>query len=671
METLESIIMKTLISFQDIEVTLSGQTLVIANNKIRRELDLSSGAPRTVSLQDAQGMEFANPAKADADLAFIAMYPAGMDPAIPWAVTDISAEKVPESFRDSEHVKVAISMREEVSETEYLREYIIYPGFPAISVRNAIRPKVLPILYWTPRGNLDQDLYRPDIRESCADSILCAAGFLPEKTVSFAGRTDYHDELMKEHKADQEYLNGNLLFCKNSSGAGFLYLQEAPPSGERRDMETCDFRVKDGEIHSCSWGIHPSEIRPGKTFRGYRHDLLVYHSDEERDALLKAFLKKRFSAKPYSVMVNPWGCGHFPQLVSETFLIDEMKAAAEVGATHYQIDDAWQEGGSLAELSSKNRHITEKFWRISQERLNGTFAPIMKAAKEAGILPGLWMAPSFNCEYQDWKAFAERVLELHGEYGFNAFKIDSVMIRTYEAEENLRSLLEYVREKTNGEVYFNLDTTNGQRPGYFLFLEYGNIFLENRYVCHLWGVGYHPEKTLRSLWRLAKYMRPQELQIEVPYAGDINPEFYAQKPWCPPQTYPQDYWAAIAMFANPLLWFAPSTVKPEDRAGIRAVMEIHKTHRDAIFAGEIHPVGQEPDGKAFTGLLSHNAETGKAYLILYREAGAEAEKAELLLPQTRASQWKRIAGSGSVATGETGKIGVTMPRASYLMLESV
>ena len=49
----------------------------------------------------------------------------------------------------------------------------------------------------------------------------------------------------------------------------------------------------------------------------------------------------------------------------------------------------------------------------------------------------------------------------------------------------------------------------------------------------------------------------------------------------------------------------------------------------------------------------------------------EAEKAELLLPQTRASQWKRIAGSGSVATGETGKIGVTMPRASYLMLESV
>ena len=128
-------------------------------------------------------------------------------------------------------------------------------------------------------------------------------------------------------------------------------------------------------------------------------------------------------------------------------------------------------------------------------------------------------------------------------------------------------------------------------------------------------------------------------------AGDINPEFYAQKPWCPPQTYPQDYWAAIAMFANPLLWFAPSTVKPEDRAGIRAVMEIHKTHRDAIFAGEIHPVGQEPDGKAFTGLLSHNAETGKAYLILYREAGAEAEKAELLLPQTRASQWKRIAGS--------------------------
>ena len=673
METFKQVILmeNIILSFQDVTVTRSGNELILANSRIRRVLDLACGAPRTVSLTDAQGKEYADATKTSPDLAFIAMYPAGMNEAIPWHITDISAEAVPASFRDSAHVKVSISMREEVSETEYLREYLLYPDFPAVSVRNAIRPKVLPMRYWTARGKLDQEPGRPDVPESTADAIRTAEGFHPVKTVSFAGRTDYHDELMTEHKADGEFLNGNLLFCENTSGAGFLFLQEAPPSGERRDMESYDFRIRDGEILSCSWGIHPSEIRPDRTFHGYRHDLILYHTPLERDFLLKAFLKKRFPARPASVMVNPWGCGQFPQLVSEAFLIEEMKAAPEVGATHYQIDDAWQEGGSLSELGVKNRHITERFWQISQERLNGTFAPIMKAAKEAEIEPGLWMAPSCNCEYADWRAFADRILELHKEYGFRAFKIDSVMIRTAEAEENLRSLLDSVREKTDGTVYFNLDTTNGQRPGYFLFLEYGNIFLENRYVCHMWGVGYHPEKTLRSLWRLAKYMRTQELQIEVPYAGDINEAFYADKPWVPPRTYSQEYWAAIAMFANPLLWFAPSRVRPEDRPAIRNVMEIHKKYRDGIFAGEIYPVGEEPSGKAFTGLLSRNDETGKAYLILYREAGAVEENAEIALPGTRTEQWNLITGNGNIVRSSAGKITVAMPRASYLMLESV
>lgn len=660
-----------LFSFQDITVTRSETELTLANSRIRRVLNLTGGAPRTVSLMDARGNEYADPGKTSPDLAFIGMYPAGMDNAVPWSVTDISAEAVPASFRDSAHVKVTVSMHEPVSDTEYRREYLLYPDFPAIGVRNAIRPKVLPLLYWTQRGQLDRFHGLPEVRESTADAIRPAEGFRPVRTVSFAGRTDYHDELMAEHEASGEFLNGNLLFCENASGAGFLFLQEAPPSGERRDMEAYDFRIRGNEILSCSWGVHPSEIRPDRTFQGYRHDLIVYHSASERDSLLKAFLKKRFSAKPASVMVNPWGCGQFPKLVSEAFLIEEMKAAPEVGATHYQIDDAWEEGGALSELVVRNRHITERFWRISRERLNGTFAPIMQAAKEAGIEPGLWMAPSYNCEYQDWKVFAERILELHREYGFRAFKIDAVMIRTSEAEENLRSLLDFVREKTNGTVYFNLDTTNGQRPGYFLFLEYGNIFLENRYVCHTWGVGYHPEKTLRSLWRLAKYMRTQELQIEVPYAGDINPEFYAKKTWVPPQTYPQEYWAAIAMFANPLLWFAPSRVKPEDRGAIRGVMEIHKKYRDTVFAGEILPVGEEPSGKAYTGLLSRNDATGKACLILYREAKAPEENAEIALPGVRAERWSVVSGSGKVIRSAPGRIAAAMPRASYLMLESV
>ena len=662
--------MKTLIAFKDIIVTASADTLVIENSRLRREFDLSSGAPRTRSLRLSDGTEFSAPDKAQPDLAFIGMHPAGASESIPWKITDIFARVENASFLDAEHVIVVLAMREEVSETEYFREYILYPGFPALSVRNSIRPKVLPMLHWTRRGGLDQLAYRPDIRESIADSLLPAPGFVPVKTVSFVGRTDVNDDLVLEHKIEGESLNGNLLFCENARGAGFLYLQEAPPSGERRDLEEADFTVRDGVIASCCWGIHPSEIRPGETYCGYRHDLLLYRTDAERDLLLKLFLKKRFARKPYSVMVNPWGCGRFPSLVNEEFLIREVEAAAEVGATHYQIDDAWQEGGALSEIMVKNRHVTPKFWEVSKARLGGTLAKVTGAASRAGVEPSLWMAPSSNCEYRDWKSFAERVLELHREYGLLAFKIDAVLIRTHEAEKNLRNLLEYVRRETNGKVYFNLDTTSGQRPGYFLFLEYGNIFLENRYVCHTWGLGYHPEKTLRSLWKLSRYMRPQELQIEVPYAGDIRREFYESKPWCQPDTYPQDYWAAIALFANPLLWFAPSTVRPEDRAPIRKMMELHRKIRGDVFAGEIGPVGAEPDGKAFTGLHSRSEETDKDFVVLYREAGAEENSALIELPRTRNTAWKVLGGEGHVSGEGPGQIRVSIPRASWLLLES-
>ncbi len=662
--------MKTLIAYKDILVNSSSDMLVIGNRLLRRELDLSAGAPRTRSLRLAGGPEFSAPDKSSPDLAFIGMYPAGMLETVPWKITDLSARVENGSFLDAEHVVVSIAMREEVSETEYLREYMIYPDFPSISVRNSIRPKVLPMLHWSRRGGLDQLAFRPDVRESVADSLLPAPGFSPVKTVAFVGRTDVNDDLVLENKADGPMLNGNLLFCENTSGAGFLYLQEAPPSGERRDMEDCDFTVRDGVVSSCCWGVHPSEIRPGETYEGYRHDLLLYRSASERELLLKKFLRKRFAPKPHSVMVNPWGCGRFPTLVNEEFLLREVEAAAEVGATHYQIDDAWQEGGSLGEMMVKNRHVTPKFWHVSKERLGGTLAPVIGAAVRAGVEPGLWMAPSCNCEYRDWKSFADRVLELHREYGLLVFKIDAVLIRTYEAEKNLRNLLEYVRKETDGKVYFNLDTTSGQRPGYFLFLEYGNIFLENRYVCHTWGLGYHPEKTLRSLWKLSRYMRPQELQIEVPCAGDIRKEFYESKPWCPPDTYGQEYWAAIALFANPLLWFAPSTVRPEDRAVIRKVMELHRKIRDDVFAGDIFPVGAEPDGKAYTGLHSRNEETNKDFVILYREAGAENDSGVIELPMTRNADWKILAGKGDVKAEGPGRIRVAMPRASWLLLES-
>jgi alpha-galactosidase len=652
--------------YKDVNIRLNGKRLIIANSAFRRSLDLGSGIPRTISLKDAAGREFAKGEKKEGDFSFIGINRPGANGA-EYCIVDVSAETQAACFLDSEHVRVRLVIEEKVQRVVFTREYIVYPESPVIAVQNSICAAVMPNLYWSRRladsGNSSR--FPVEHLESCADSISPADGILPVRTVEFFGRTDYMDDQVKIHKAGDGQLNGNLLFCEDTHGAGFVYLQEAPPSSERRDFEKYDFRIDSETIFSCNWGIEPHELLPSKNFAGYRHALILFHDRAERDSAIKFYLKMRFPINPesnHSIMVNPWGCGKFPKLVSEDFLVEEIKACHELGATHYQIDDSWQQGGSLSEIISKNRAVDAEFWKVS-DKFHGNFEKLVETAEKSGIELALWMAPSSNCEYRDWENFAELVLDFHTRYGFKVFKVDAVMTRTYEAEENLRKLLQSVREKSDGKIYFNLDTTNGQRPGYFLFLEYGNIFLENRYVCHNWGVGYHPEKTLRSLWNLAQFIRTQSLQIEIPNPGDILEKFYVDRKVLSPLTYPVEYWAAIAMFANPLLWLAPSRVAPSDRSSIRGVMELHRQHRDRIFAGEIFPIGSCPDGSSITGFQSHDFNDNSGYLIFYREFAAGNQAAEIkvtYLPDNIA--FKKIVGNARLTSkGEILKIEMPNP----------
>ena len=84
--------MKTLFAFKDVEVLSDESLLVIRNSRISRTLDMVSGAPRTISLTDSLGHEFASPEKETPDIAFIGMHTASSSERIHWKVTDISSE---------------------------------------------------------------------------------------------------------------------------------------------------------------------------------------------------------------------------------------------------------------------------------------------------------------------------------------------------------------------------------------------------------------------------------------------------------------------------------------------------------------------------------------------------------------------------------------------------
>ncbi len=621
--------------FKDIRIELTGDKLLIANSKIERTLDLSSGMPVTVSLKDpCAGTEYAKADKVRADFYYAGYNLPDMATEHYYKVESLEVEHVEESIFENESVRVKLHIFEPVQQLNYWREYVIYPEMPAIAAISWIESKTVP-RFFSHRRAADEfnDFFNRSGKnrmvplESCADSFLPAPEISPSMAVRFTGRTDYNNDLAFEEAVSDNEFNGNILFFEEDGKEKLWMLQEAPTSEERRDFEKYDFKINDdGNILSCCWGILPEDVRPDRKLRGYRHVIGFCDNGLRRSVAIKKYLKHRFPLdhdEGFSVMVNPWGTRHFPDRVSEQFLIDEFKAAGEISATHYQIDDGWQNGKSLARLSIDNLFPTmEDFWDINTDLLPEGFKNIIAAAKEAGVEPALWVAPSVTKEYRDHEDFAEMVWKKHKEFGFRMFKIDAMRTKTKESEDNIEKLLRGLRERSNGKIYFNLDTTNGMRPCYFMFLEYGNLFIENRYGSGLMPCPYHPESTLRNFWRLSRYVRAQVMQFEFADPQTINKEYYEENGITLPTLYDPEYWAAVPMFANPLVWLSPSLLTPELKAKFKRVIELHMKYRDEIFAGEILPVGQEPDGSAITGFQSYNFTTGNGFLIVFREIQA-------------------------------------------------
>ena len=628
------------LTWQDIKVSCDGNILEFSNSFYRRVFDLTGGILRTQSFEMADGRVLCG---ANVNVTDFECY----GNRLPLDRLDCCVERVDffveeEPEWESPHVLIRAAFRDPHSRTQLIREFFLYPFIGAYGLRNRVTSYAAPNYFW---------LNRPDVgrayaawakkanwvryNEPVMDVFHPAEGFEVRKTVAFYGHTDIHEHhvIEKFPEAAEKELSGNLLYCEDSAGTGLVMLQEAPPSAERRERETYDFRQDEsGDVFSLCWGLLPEDLMTwcGEELISYRNMVGVYTNEMERDRVVKDYLRCRFenSSPVRKVVVNAWGSGNFGKKLSRDFLEAEIQAAGECGGEVYQIDDEWQTGGSLGQLALKNVCVPLKeFWGINTEKVGpGGFGHLRDFAREKNVELALWLAPSTNIFYRDHREFADMVLDFHRQYGFNLFKLDNAGFPTLEAERNFETMLRDIRLESDKKVFFNLDITSGIRGGYFRLLEYGSLFVENRYAFHAWGIGYHPERTLRNIWRLARYMRLQSLQMEVASYWDINPEGYAKREEELPDKYSWQYWAAVTLFTNPLLWFSPSAVPAEHRGEIREIMELHKKYRSLIFSGEIFPIGAEPTGSALTGFVSRDAQDRPLAVLLLREIDASDEE---------------------------------------------
>jgi hypothetical protein len=471
------------------------------------------------------------------------------------------------------------------------------------------------------------------------------------KTIALMDNTDRFNDLVKESNFlsfRNRLYSGNILIANNiETNQGIFMIKEAPSPMAQLYYPGADFMVEYGHIRMIGVGISNELITPEKWISGYS-SVVGVSGPEEYGSYLAAieYQRKRKQYIPErdeQIMANTWGDRSQDGKVNEQFILKELERSKELGISHLQIDDGWQQGlshGTVIKTENKKWDSWElEDWEPHKERFPNGFSEIIRSAKEKEIELGLWFNPSKENDYATWKTDADIVVNLYKKYGIKYFKIDGMDLSTKLSEINLIKFLHKIRSETNGNVVFNLDATAGKRFGYLYYSTYGNIFVENRYTD--WQ-NYYPFWTLRNLWMLSKYVPAQNLQIEFLNKWR-NSNLYGDDLFAP-ANYGFDYLFAITMMAQPLAWFETSNL-PDDAMEVATTIKTYRKHQTDIHSGLIHPLGDEPSGTSWTGFQSLHDDKG--YLLFFRENNNKNKVIiRTMLPSSCKVKLKHILGDG-------------------------
>lgn len=483
-------------------------------------------------------------------------------------------------------------------------------------------------------------------------------------SVEFFDITDRNNTLVQEYRRlayrQETQMRGNLLLLDNRlTGERLFMIKEAPASSVQLNYPGFDFTVKHGEVRAVGMGITPEDINDSGWTRVYSVVTGISLADDD-PGLLSAIRQYQMTnrllipGRDEMILMNTWGDRSQDKRVGEAFALAELDAGARLGITHFQLDDGWQTGRSANSAfqggSFDNIWRNPDYWKPDPVKFPRGLSPLVEKGKQLGIEVCVWFNPSPDDGNANWEKDADALIVLYNKYGIRTFKIDGVRLPDKKSEINFRRFLDNVVKETAGNAVFNLDVTAGRRAGYNYFNEYGNLFLENRYTD--WK-NYYPYWTLRNLWMLSRYIPPQKLQMEFlniwrnqdNYKGDHFG----------PANYSFDYVFAITMMAQPLAWFE-GTGLPEEAFKTAGLIKKYRGIQADIHAGIILPVGDEPDGYAWTGFQSMKNNEG--YLLVFRERSDEAKAAmKTWFREGDRIGFEPVLGDGKAFTALAGKSG--------------
>lgn len=537
---------------------------------------------------------------------------------------DFEVKEISRNYLEPRHIQIIIENRHENLKVK--RVLKLYENAPAVKIETYF--KYTSLLSKQGGGDAKSDGTEGFNKEmSSGQSALLFFNLQSQHTkltaVNFYDVTDVNDNLVEErtiipYKWDT-MLKGNILIGEDLvSTTCFYVLKEAPNHASQINYPGFDAKVNHSRLLIPISGLAENNTSD-EWVRTYALILGVSKSPLDAKLDLRRAIRSSilYTKNDYEmIMQNTWGDRGQDGRIGEKFVINEIKKAFKLGVSHFQIDDGWQQG-----LSQNSAHSGGKLWSDwgvedwmpHKDRFPNGIEPVLKVARRYDMPLGLWFHPSDANNYATWEKDADILIGLYKSMGIKYFKIDGVKIPTMQAVINFEKFINKIKEESNGEIFLNLDATAGVRGGYFTYMNYGNVFLENRYSD--WG-NYYPFHTLRNLWQMSAYFPPELLQVEMLNKWR-NEDKYPADDIFAPKNYSFDYLFAITMAAQPLVWLE-SVNLPDEAYDIASMVEQYKKVQADFHRGTIMPIGDEPSGRSWTGFQSIISDN-EGYLIVYRE----------------------------------------------------
>ena len=554
-------------------------------------------------------------------------------------VVQFTTDIIDTTYGMQPHLKAVIEMSGSKGTAWY--EYIIFPEIAFIYNQNFVSKQGnLKITEEqkhndNPTGVEEQQIKVSDEDIFCSfdtlDCIPIGQRHVDVKSFKLYDKTDYNDMLVERQNASVYiFRNGNLsregnVFCVNdyTSENSIMMIKHSPTESSALNRKGKDFTMQ-GSVYATLFGTgidftdipdgkvpyYASAVGVGKTqdiYEEYWRYNTAFCLDDPRKSLY--------------IMSNTWGDRSQDTAVCERFMLKELDRAHQIGVDIVQIDDGWQLG-ITANSGCKSGGVWEgyyadnnDFWQVNNQRFPNGLEPIVSKAKSYGIEIGLWFSPDSSNDFFNADKDIETLMSLYNKYGIRYFKLDGVKIRNKLCEMRFIHILQELAGRTKGDIRFNLDVTAEDRFGYLYQPQFGTLFVENRYTDY---VNYFPHNTFKNVWNLAQVVPTRRLQMEILNIRR-NTDKYDGYLFAP-NTYSLDYLFATVMVANPLFWMEMTNLDDDDAQTLAKISGIYKDYKSELFNSRVIPIGNMPNGMAFSGYYCQNADKKSENVILFREA---------------------------------------------------